>query len=167
VSPLSGYAECNPNKWGGTSLQKAMAVTVRRGLLPDKIQPAEYGFKHQLQGTTGRGGINQSSGDWIALRDFPDGWQDTAKHFKIEELILPEDAEQVISLVLNGLAVAVARNGHAIPYTHYDHEQQLMGYVDSYDVIRWDTMRTVKSAIGGAYAITAVTTPDDWNKPAG
>jgi hypothetical protein len=110
---------------------------------------------------------NQASGKWVAIRDFPDNWGDTAKHFKPLEIIVPDSAEQIVCLVLHGYAVGAGRNGHAIPYAIYNPTQQLLGYVDSYDVIRWDSMRSVRAAVGSAYAIASMTTPDDWLKPAG
>jgi len=166
VSPLSVYSEANPRIRGGADCRQVMEIAVRRGFLPDKIQPRDYGFKHQLQGTTGKGGINQSSGPWVAVRDFPAGWEETAKNFRILEVIFPESVDEIISLVMHGMIVNVGRNGHAIPYAFYDPDQQLMGYIDSYDIVRFDSMRTIRSAVGGASAISAVSVPDDWMKPA-
>lgn len=167
VSPLSDYAEANPRQSGGANVRQVMEIACRRGLLPDKIQPREYGFKHQLQGTTGQGNSNQSHGPWVALRNFPDGWEETAKHFKPLEVIFPESWEDAISLVLNGITVSVGRQGHAIPWSQWLPDKQLMAYVDSYDIVRYDSLRTVKSAWQGAFAIANVTTPNDWLKPAG
>jgi hypothetical protein len=42
-----------------------------------------------------------------------------------------------------------------------------MGYVDSYDVVRYDSKRTVQGCSNGAFTIASMTTPDDWLKPAG
>lgn len=166
VSPLSIYAEANPRQWGGASVRQVLDIAIRRGFLPETIQPAAYNFKHALHGTTGKGGINQASGSWVPLSRFPEGWQETAKWFRPFEVIFPRSAEQVVSLVLNGFAVSVGRSGHAIPYTHWNPAQRLMGYVDSYDVIRWDSWRTVQSAVSGAFAIATVVTPNDWQNPA-
>lgn len=166
VSPLSVYAEANPGKWGGANVRQVMEIAVRRGMLPEKIQPYEYGFKHQLQGTTGQGNSNQSSGDWVALRNFPEGWQETAKHFRPLEVIFPGSWEEAVCLVLNGYAVSVGRSGHAIPWCFWNTQEQVMGYPDSYDVTRYDSLRTVKSAWGGSFAIATTTVPDDWMKPA-
>lgn len=170
VSPLSVYAEANPRKTGGANVRQVMEIACRRGLLPEKIQPRDYGFRHQLQGTTGKGGKNQSSGPWVRLSDFPDGWEETAKHFKPLEVIFPESWEDAVSLVLNGYAVSVGRNGHAIPWCqlNFDGEDlKAAAYPDSYDVIRYDSLSTIRRAWSGAFAIATVTTPDDWLKPAG
>lgn len=167
LSPLSVYAEANPRQWGGASCRGVLEIATRRGFLPDTTQPADYGFRHSLHGTTGKGGLNQSSGQWVAVGRFPDGWEETAKHFRPLEVIFPTSAEQMVCLVLHGYAVEVGRNGHAIPYTHWNAAERAMGYVDSYDVIRWDSWRTVQSAVSGSFTIATMTTPDDWSRPAG
>lgn len=167
VSPLSVYLEANPRQWGGANVRQVMEIACRRGMLPEKIQPHDYGFKHTLQGTTGRGNNNQSSGPWVRLSQLPEGWEQTAAKFKPLEVIFPESWEQAVCLVLNGLLVSVGRNGHAIPWAKWDAGQQVMAYPDSYDVTRYDSLRTVKSAWQGAFAIASVTAPDDWSKPAG
>lgn len=167
LSPLSIYAEANPRQWGGASCQGVLEIAVRRGFLPEKIQPREYTLPHTLQGTTGQGGMNQSRGSWVRVGEFPDGWQETAKWFKPVEVIFPDSWEQVVCLVLHGYCVEVGRSGHAIPYAFWNVAENAMGYVDSYDVIRYDSKRTVQSASNGAFAIATMTTPDDWLKPAG
>lgn len=167
VSPLSVYAEANPRQWGGANVRQVMEIACRRGMLPDKTQPHEYGFKHTLQGTTGQGNSNQSHGSWIKLSQFPDDWEETARHFKPLEVIFPSSWEQAVCLVLNGLVVSVGRNGHAIPWSFWNADEQVMGYVDSYDVTRYDSLHTVKSAWSGSFCIASVTAPDDWMKPAG
>lgn len=167
VSPLSVYSEANPGQWGGAGCRQVLEIAVRRGFLPDKIQPYDYGFKCAIQGTTGRGGLNQSSGPWLPVSRFPDGWEDEGRWLRIDEVIFPTSAEQMICLVNHGYTVEVGRDGHAIPYAIWDNPNQRMGYVDSYDVIRWDSLNTVRRAVGGAFAVTSVTIPDDWMKPIG
>ena len=167
LSPLSVYAEANPGQWGGADVQQVLEIACRRGMLPEKIQPREYNFKHTLIGTTGEGNSNQSHGSWVRLSDFPDGWQTTAAWFKPLEVIFPESYEQAMSLVLNGITVSVGRNGHAIPWSFWNAADQVMGYVDSYNVVRYDSLNTVKRAWDGSFAIVSMTTPDTWDKPAG
>lgn len=167
ISPLSVYNEANPRQWGGANVRQVMEIACRRGALPDKIQPRDYGFKHALQGTTGRGNNNQSTGPWAAVKDMPQGWQETADWFKPLEVIFPESWEQAVCLVLHGMLVGVGRNGHAIPWGMWNPSEQVMAYPDSYDVTRYDSLRTVKSAWQGSFAIATMTAPDDWFKPAG
>ena len=167
LSPLSVYAEANPGQWGGAGVRQVMEIAVRRGMLPELIQPREYGFKHAIQGTTGSGGINQSRGSWLSVSRFPEGWQETAKHFRPLEVIFPANWRQAVCLVLHGYCVGVGRSGHAIPWSFWNPTQQVMGYVDSYDVVRYDSKGTVQSAWQGAFAIATTTIPDDWDKPCG
>jgi hypothetical protein len=165
LSPLSIYAEANPGIRGGAGCQQVLNIACRRGFLPEKIQPAAYGFKHDLIGTTGEGNNNQSSGKWVPLGGFPSGWQETAAHFKPEEVVITRSFEEVVSLILHGYCVEVGRSGHAIPYAFWNVESEAMGYVDSYNVIRWDSKRTVQGCSNGAFAIKTMPIPQDWLKP--
>lgn len=167
LSALSIYSEANPRIRGGANVRRVLEIAARRGFLPDKIQPREYGFRHSLVGTQGKGGINQSSGSWVRLADFPDGWEQTARHFRPLEVIFPESWEQTVCLVLRGYAVGVGRSGHSVPYARWVPDQELMAYVDSYDVVRYDSIRSIKATVGGSYAIASMTTPDNWDRPAG
>jgi hypothetical protein len=168
LSPLSIYSEANPRQWGGAGCYQVLEIACRRGFLPEKIQPRDYGFKHALQGTTGKGGKNQASGPWVRLGDFPTGWQETAKLFRPQEVIVTTDWEQAVCLLLHGYVLEYGRSGHAIPPAIWNITQQAAGYVDSYDVVRWDSLRTFQAACrSGVFAITSMTIPDDWNQPAG
>lgn len=167
ISCISLYAEANPGQWGGAGVVQILNIAARRGCIPDKIQPREYGFKHTLQGTCGSGGVNQSKGSWVSVSRFPEGWQETAKHFKPLEYIFPDSWEQTVCLVLHGFMVGVGRQGHSIPYGEWIPEDNVMAYPDSYDVTRYDSVSRIRSTVGGSYAIVSTTTPDDWNKPAG
>lgn len=166
VSPLSVYAEANPRQWGGATVRSVLEIAVRRGILPDRIQPREYGFRHSLQGTSGEGNSNQSGGSWIPVSRFPEGWQETAKLLRPLEVIFPSSYEQAVCLVLHGMAVSVGRSGHAVPWCAWNARQRLMPYPDSYNVIRYDSERVARSAWRGSFAIASVTLPDDWSRPA-
>jgi hypothetical protein len=169
VSCLSIYSEANPRIRGGANVRQVMEIASRRGFLPDRIQPRDYGFRHTLTGTNGDGNATQSGGAWVAVKDFPDGWEETAKHFRPLEVIFPSSYEETVCLVLAGLFVCVGRKGHSIPYGRRakNGKDWLMEYPDSYNLFRYDSMSTVKSTVGGSYAIASVTVPDDWQKPAG
>lgn len=170
VSPLSIYNEANPRQWGGANVRQVLEIACRRGFLPDKIQPHDYGFKHSLQGTTGQGNSNQSSGPWVSVSRMPDGWEETGAKLKPLEVIFPESFEQAVCLVLAGIADSVGRNGHAVPWTRLVFEGNTLKaaeYDDSYDVKRYDSVSTMRRAWQGSFGIATVTAPDDWSKPAG
>lgn len=167
ISCLSVYGRVNPSQWGGANVREILRNAAKYGVLPDKIQPRDYGFKHALQGTCGAGGINQSRGDWVAVRDFPEGCEETSKHFRPLEYCFPEEWEHNVCLVLHGIGVAVGRSGHSVPHMKWLVDEQKMQYPDSYDVFRYDSIGSVKATVGGSYAILSTTTPDDWNLPAG
>jgi len=175
-SPQSLYCRVNPKTMrnpqqrGGAGVRQVLEVACREGYLPDKIQPAEYKFKHTLHGTSGRGNNNQSSGPYLSADDLPEGWRETAKHFMPLEVIFPESFEDAVSLLLHGYAVSVGRNGHAISWSRLVFSgNTLVGaaYNDSYDRTLVDSVRTMRSAWQGSFSIATVTTPDDWSKPAG
>lgn len=169
-SALSVYAEANPRIRGGANVRQVMEIAVRRGILPDKTQPRDYGFKHDLIGTAGRGNSNQSSGSWVPLNRFPEGWKETAKHFRPLEVVFPRSYEEAVCLVLHGYLVGVGRDGHAIPWAFPTFNDRGaftgMGYPDSYDVTRYDSASTVRNAWRGSFAILSMTMPDDWDNPA-
>jgi hypothetical protein len=161
LSPLSVYAEANPREFGGANVRQVLEIAVRRGILPDRVQPRDYQFKHTLQGTSGKGNSNQSGGGWVSVSRFPAGWQETAKKFRVIEAIFPDSWEQAVCLVLHGMMVHVGRNGHAVPWCRWLPGQGCE-IKDSYDVYRVDSIRTVQSAWRGSYAIASMTMPDSW-----
>lgn len=166
LSPLSVYAEANPRRRGGANVRQVMEIAVRRGMLPETIQPADYGFEHAIHGTEGQGNNNQARGPWLPVSRFPSGWRGTAEKFRPLEVIFPESWEQAVCLVLNGLMVGVGRSGHAVPWAQWHAGRKVMGYPDSYDVIRYDSQRTVQGAWRGSFAIASMTAADDWMQPA-
>lgn len=167
IAPNSVYPEANPNIRGGAGILQVLEIAVRRGMLPEKIQPHEYGFKHAVNGTTGKGGKNQSSGPWLAMRDFPEGWQETAKMFMPLEVIIPDSYEQAVCLLLHGRVVSVGRSGHAVPWAMWMASDGSHAYPDSYDVIRRDSKGTARSAWRGSFSIATVPSPNNWMDPAG
>lgn len=171
VAPNSIYPEANPGRYGGANVRQVMEIACRRGMLPEKVQPKDYGFKHAVYGTAGgTSDINQSNGPWLRVGDFPEGWQETAKWFKPLEVIFASSWEQAVCLVMHGIFVGVGRSGHAIPWGQARFEGGNfagMAYPDSYNVTRYDSAATVKSAWRGSFAIASVTAPDSWDKPIG
>lgn len=166
VSPLSVYAKANPRKYGGANVRQVCEIAFERGFLPEKIQPGDYGFEHTLQGTTGKGGMNQSSGDWVSESNFPEGWRNTAALLKPLEVMFPASFEEAISLLLCGYVVSVGRDGHAVPWCFINFASEAIGYVDSYDVIRYDSFSRARRAWSGAFSIATVTSPNSWYDPA-
>lgn len=167
VSPLSIYAEANPGERGGAGCIQVLDIACRRGFLPDKIQPRDYGFKHSMHGTCGAGGLNQSRGPWVPLRDFPEDCEETSKLLMPLEVVVTTDWEEALCLLLHSYKISYGRNGHAVGPAMWNAASNAFPYPDSYDVTRVDSFATFKNAVRmGAYCIISVTTPDDWNNPA-
>jgi hypothetical protein len=179
-SVLSVYAEANPGERGGAMVRDILDITGRRGWLPDKIQPHDWKFRHTMQGTRGTGNVCQSKGEFPGWRGgnfirkpsdwVDDNWQETSKHFRPLEIVVPDSLEEVICLLLGGpeamgIPLHTGGRGHSIPYAFADVENEVIGYSDSYNVIRYDSFRNAR--MGGIYGIVSTTIPDDWNKPAG
>lgn len=174
-SPQSLYCRVNPKtrrnptQRGGAGVRQVLEVACREGYLPDTIQPRDYGFKHAIHGTSGAGGLNQSSGPYISPDDLPEGWEETAKLLMPLEVIFPESLEDAVSLILWGYAVAVGRNGHAISWSRLQFRgNDLIGapYNDSYDRTLMDSLSLMRSAWRGSFAIATVVEPNDWLNPA-
>lgn len=162
------YNRANPRIYGGAIVRQILQFAMEDGQMPDHIQPHDYKFRHTMPGTMGQGNSNQSHGDWVPYTKMPEGWRDTAKWFKPREIVYPNDWRVGLSIVLRGRAVSVGRNGHAVPYSLYSFKTRMMGYIDSYNVVRWDSERLWKSCIAsGSFSIISTTQPADRMKPAG
>lgn len=170
VSPISIYAEANPRQWGGANIQTVLGICQARGFLPEHAGPNGIDeqrrlFKHTLPGTCGKGNAHNSSGNWVKLSQFPDGWERSGRCLRALECINIEMWEQMVCIVLNSRGVGVGRKGHAVPYDKWHWEDEVMGYRDSYDRFLADSKSTMRSAVGGAHAIVSVTMPNDWAFP--
>jgi len=161
LSPISVYAEANPRQWGGANCLNVLRIAMERGFLPEPVHGQSEIFEHTLHGTCGQGNENNSRGDWVPLSQFPDGWKRTAGELKPIEAINPRTIEQCVCLILAGYVVNVGRNGHAVPWNHLVWRGRAMyfGYADSYDIVRYDSWRTARGAVGGASSITLMSTP--------
>ena len=170
TSPLSVYAQANPRRWGGSSMQYTLGIAMERGILPSWNGPGGPGtqkdkYEHTLNETAGHSRTDRAGVSWVSLRNFPTGWKETAKHFMPLEVINPRSEEEIICLLLRGIAVSVGRYGHAIPYVQAvwrDGSWPYAKYSDSYDVHRFDSKRAQRAAVGGAYAIVSTTHPDEF-----
>ncbi len=168
LTPMSVYPIANPRRYGGAGCIQVLNISCNTGFLPDKIQPRDYGFKHTLHGTSGKGNNNQSSGPWITERNFPEGWKETAKHFKPKEIVVTDDWEQALCMLLHGIVLGYGRDGHAIPPSGWNAASDVYRYDDSYDRTLYDSASTFRRACrSGVYGIITMTTPDNWLKPAG
>ena len=173
-SAIGVYAEANPRIRGGASMRGVLNIAMRRGMVPEHDGPDGPGtqkvkFKWTVPGTAGRGNATQSSGSWVPMRDYPDDYENTSKHFKPLEVINVRTWEQHFCLLLHGIAIHNGRSGHSIPHVKAVKRDGVWysQYKDSYDVYRYDSIRAVKSGAGSAFGIVTMTRPDDWNRPAG
>jgi hypothetical protein len=176
-SQIGIYAEANPGQRGGAYVQQVLSIAMNRGFIPERIRGQENRFKHTLHGTCGRGNADNSSGPWVPLNRFPEGWQQTARHFRPRLVINPTSVEQMVCLLLRRRRIGVGRDGHAVPLGRvlwqggFDRNNPLKnilaGYCDSYDVERFDSLTRMRKSVSGSFCIWEMHVPDDWSKPAG
>ena len=172
MSALSVYAEANPRQRGGASMQGTLRIALDRGILPEFNGPKGLGTQRELFNATlnnTSGSDPERGGPWVPVSRFPNNWKQTARHFRPDEVINPDNWEQMVCLVLNGVAVSLGRKGHAIPHTKivWRDRKLYASYPDSYDVVRYDSVSNIKAGVGGSYGIVTTTTPDNWDRPAG
>jgi len=56
---------------------------------------------------------------------------------------------------------------HAVPLVGWNPTSNVAPYLDSYDVIRYDSPANIRAGLVSAYSIVSFTVPDDWAFPAG
>lgn len=164
-SPLALYTRITGGrKWGGSVVIDSLYEMIENGMIPEHDGPGgedtqKGKFKHTVVQTAGHGAR------FPKPRDLPDGWEETAKHFRVLEAFTIPDRQAHASALLHGWAICNGRQGHSIPHMNLVKEgnRYLSKYKDSYDVFRYDSERLW----GGGYCIRSVTMPDDPSKPAG
>lgn len=163
-SPLALYTRItNGRRWGGSNVMQSMYEMIEHGMIPDhdgpdgKLAQTKL-FDHTLHETSGRTEDWWPTKGWITPRELPEGWKETAKHFRALEVYTVPDREAHASCLLRGLCVVNGRNGHSIPHVRLIKEngRYLSKYKDSYKIYRYDSERLW----GGGYVIRSVTTPD-------
>jgi len=173
-SPLALYTRITGGRqWGGSVVMDALRELMNRGAIPEHDGPEWLGgrggqirkFKVTAHQTSGRTEDHWPTKGWLRESQFPEGWQQTARHFRVLEAFTIPDREAHASALLRGWCVVNGRNGHSIPHTQLvkNENRYLSRYRDSYNVDRYDS----ESLWGGGFAIAAVTVPNDPARPAG
>ena len=168
-SPLALYTRITGGRrWGGSMVIDSMYEMMENGMIPDHDGPAgrltqKEKFKHTLHETSGRTEDWWPTSGWVTPRQLPEGWQETAKHFKALECYTIPNRDAHASALLRGFVVVNGRNGHSIPHTNLvkDDGRYYSRYKDSYNVFRYDSERLW----GGGYIIRSVTMPDNPDSP--
>lgn len=174
TSPLFGYRENKgPNgQWGGANVSEAFRRGMSVGFLPEFDGPDWLGgkngqyakFLHTMAQTAGRSEEHWPQKGWP--RSLPEGYEQTAKHFRILGGYWIRDEVDHFSATMR-FGMSNGRNGHSIPHVNIvksDSGAYLSKYKDSYNRFLYDSMRLWNS---GGYCICAVTMPDDPSRPAG
>lgn len=170
-SPLALYTRLTGGRqWGGSNVRHALEVMMSEGMLPEHDGPGgdndqHKRFKHTVHQTSGRSEGHWPTKGWIRESQFPDGWEETARCFRVlEAYIIPPDRIAFASAVLRWGA-GNGRNGHSIPHVALvksDRGEYMSKYKDSYDLFRFDSERLFSN---GGWCIRAMTMPHDPAQP--
>lgn len=173
-SPLGLYTRITGGRqWGGSNVNDALREMMARGVIPEHDGPEWLGgkggqakrFKATVHQTSGRSEDHWPTKGWIREAEFADGWEQTARHFRVLEAFYIPDKEAHFSALLHGLAIVNGRSGHSICHCKAvkSDGRYMSKYRDSYNRDLFDS----EGMTGGGYAISVVTAPDEPTKPAG
>lgn len=173
-SPVALYTRITGGRQsGGSNVNDSLRELMARGAIPEHDGPEWLGgkggqakrFKVTLHQTAGRTEEHWPTKGWIRESEFPAGWEQTARHFRVTEAYYIGSGEQHFSALLRGLAVVNGRSGHSICHCKVTKSgsKYLSKYRDSYNRDLFDS----EGMTGGGYAISVVTMPHDPTKPAG
>jgi hypothetical protein len=173
-SPLALYTRITGGRqWGGSNVMDALREMMANGMIPEydgaewmggKLGQYKH-FKHTVHQTSGRSESHWPTKGWITPSRLPEGWKQTARHFRVLEAWTIPDAEAHASALLRGLCVVNGRQGHSIPHVQLvkSNGRYYSKYRDSYNEDRYDS----ESLWGGGFAIVSVTIPQERENPAG
>jgi hypothetical protein len=173
-SPLALYTRITGGRqMGGSNVNDALREMMARGVLPEHDGPEWLGgkggqakrFKHTVHQTSGRSEDHWPTKGWIRESQFGDGWEDTARHFRVLKAFYIGNSQQHFSALLRGYGIVNGRGGHSIFHCKAvkSSAKYLSKYRDSYNRDLFDS----EGMTGGGYAIAVVTMPADPLKPAG
>jgi len=156
-SPNSMYPHLSSRANSGSTIGGNMRQIMDVGVLPCPTDKAKQFLKD-----AGVPVNTREENDYYGA--FPNGWKDTAKHFRAAEVFDIASWDGVISCLLIGMPVIVGRRGHAICYLDPVEDGETVVYANSWSP-QWgdsgfgqDTESIAGSAIRsyGAFAIRSV-----------
>lgn len=100
-SAISGYKRCGSGPMSGSTVSCSLKELCTRGVLPLDTPENRAKFAHVMPNT----GFYQS---------FPQGWEETAKRFRVQDFYEIRTYEGFITALLRGSPVVYGRSGHAI-----------------------------------------------------
>jgi len=175
LSPMSGYCRVTTRRHSGSTMWGALGQVSEIGLLPERSSEytsTELKALHRRSVTMCRHTFHQNT-PFMQARYLPEGFEQTARHFRVLEWIRIDNEEQFASALLAPYPICYGRNGHSIAAVQLDFNgrEPFAKYLDSYGASKgeggflWDSRRRWNT--GGAWAARAVTIPDDPRLPCG
>lgn len=173
-SPLALYTRITGGRqWGGSNVDDSLRELMSRGAIPEHDGPEWLGgkagqvkrFKFTVNQTAGRSEDQWPTKGFITESKFTDGWEQTARHFRVLEAYYIGSRDAHASALLRGWCVVNGRQGHSIPHVKLvkNSGRYLSMYRDSYNRDLYDS----EGLWGGGWCAAVVTNPDDPMKPAG
>lgn len=163
LSPMALYCRVNSRRWGGSNTIANLNEASTRGMVPEDTPENKRRFGDI---------VAHQNAVYFPASQLPDGWQDTAKHFRIVRAFRVRTAEQFASALLRGWPVVNGRSGHSICHLElvFRDGRYFSKYADSYGTARGDNGYLYDSeskwATNGAWCLVSVTMPDDVRFPA-
>ena len=160
LAAISLYKRIGRSPSSGASVADGLDELVERGILPLDNEANRARFGQHVMPNIG-----------YSTR-YPEGWQDTALNFRIDEYYIVRSVAGMMTALCNGFPVVVGRQGHSICYVRpfRDGGKRLVYYANSWG--NWgqglgdfrrgfgvDTERQIGQSSSWAFAVRSVVTP--------
>jgi hypothetical protein len=165
LSAMSLYKRIGRSASSGAMVSDGLEEMSERGILPLTDEANKARFKHTMENT-----------GW--KQQLPQGWEETGKMFKVQEWLVCDHVNELISRLLDGKPVVVGRSGHSICYVAvvFRDGQLFVLYVNSWGewgetilgrkAFGYDSMAKIKSSANWSFAPVSVTVPTFQRKAA-
>lgn len=165
LSPMATYCQMTHRRHSGTYMWRALEYTQKDGMIPSSDYKDQATiFRHTFHENT----------PWSRPNDLPDGWKQTARHFRPLEWLRIDNEEQFGSSLLHQCPIVYGRSGHSMVAEDLvlDGRNFLARTCDSYGFRNRDGTGRIydsrrKWSTAGAWALRAVNMPHDVAMPAG
>lgn len=155
LSAISLYKRIGRSPGSGAMVSDGLDEMQERGVLPLDNPENRARFGNAVMPPTG------------FYTDYPADWEATAKFFKVTEALVIRSVEGLVTALLNHHPVVVGRSGHSICYCRpmYRSGSLVVKYANSWgdwgeDGYGFDSMGSIRSSAGWAFAIRSVTVPE-------
>lgn len=154
LSAMSLYKRIGSSPGSGAMVSDGLEEMQSRGILPLDNEANRAVFGDKVMPNTG----------WSTK--YPDGWEETAKHFKVVEATIINSVNELFTACLRQDPVVVGRSGHSICYLTpiWKDDRWVFKYANSWgdwgdNGYGYDSSSLYKSSAQWAFALRVVTNP--------